>query len=73
MNYMRMMNAADGTYPNAYTRYYAGQMLSSQGTAGIDGISGATNSYRSFLKLAEAALENARKGDAETMLVHIEG
>ena len=73
MNYMRMMNAADGTYPNAYTRYYAGQMLGRQGTAGIDSISGATNSYRSFLKLAEAALENARQGNAETMLVRIEG
>ena len=69
MNYMRIMNAEHGTYPNAYTRYYAGQALNKQGTGGIDGLSGATTSFHSFLKLTNAALENARQGIAETELV----
>ncbi|MDR2435364.1 MAG: FMN-binding protein [Treponema sp.] len=69
MNYMRLMNAASGSYPNAYTRYYVGQLLTRQGTEGIDALSGATESYRSFLRLADAALENARRGDTGTHIV----
>jgi major membrane immunogen (membrane-anchored lipoprotein) len=73
MNYMRLMNAASGSYPNAYTRYYAGQLLTRQGTEGIDALSGATESYWSFLRLADAALENARRGDTETSMVSFSG
>jgi major membrane immunogen (membrane-anchored lipoprotein) len=69
MNYMRRMNAAAGTYPNAYTRYYGSQLLARQGTEGVDGLSGATNSYRTFIRLADTALENARGGDTGTSLV----
>ena len=73
MDYMRQMDALDGTYPNAYTRYYGRQLFEKQGTGGVDGLSGATNSYRAFLQLAEAALENARRGDSETRLVTFSG
>jgi major membrane immunogen (membrane-anchored lipoprotein) len=66
MDYMRVMNASDGTYPNAYTRYYGRQFLESQGTEGVDLLSGATHSYHSFLQLAEAVLEKARRGDSTT-------
>jgi major membrane immunogen (membrane-anchored lipoprotein) len=71
MDYMRQMNALCGTYPNAYTRYYGRALLNNQGTEGIDCITGATNSYHVFLALADAALENARRGDTETRLVPI--
>jgi major membrane immunogen (membrane-anchored lipoprotein) len=73
MDYMRVMNARNGTYPNAYTRSYGRQLLEKQGTEGVDCISGATDSYYSFLQLADAALENARRGDAETRLVKTGG
>jgi major membrane immunogen (membrane-anchored lipoprotein) len=69
MEYMRVMNAEDGTYPNAYTRFYGRQFLEHQGTSGVDLISGATTSYRTFIALADAAVENARRGDTETVLV----
>ena len=71
MNYMRVMNASDGTYPNVYTRYYGGRLLSQQGTEDIHYLSGATHSYYSFMQLAEAALVKARQGNAETSLVRL--
>ena len=58
-----------GTYPNEYTRYYGGQLLKGQGEGGIDALTGATSSYGSFQKLAEAVLEQARKGDSSIVLV----
>jgi major membrane immunogen (membrane-anchored lipoprotein) len=63
MDYMRRMSAEDGIYPNQYSRYYTGELIARQGTDGMDAISGATDSYRSFKALARAALEHARSGD----------
>jgi major membrane immunogen (membrane-anchored lipoprotein) len=71
MEYMRTMNAINKTYPNAYTRFYAGQLLNLQGTDGIDCLTGATNSYNSFLQLANAAIENAKAGIKEIRMLHI--
>ena len=67
--YMQTMLHSNGTYPNEYTRYYAGQLLEGQGNGGIDALTGATSSHSSFQKLAEAVLEQARKGDSSIMLV----
>jgi major membrane immunogen (membrane-anchored lipoprotein) len=72
MNYMRLMNASNDTYPNAYARYYGSQLLSHQNTDEVDCISGATDSYNLFIRLADAALENARQGNTETELVHFD-
>jgi major membrane immunogen (membrane-anchored lipoprotein) len=70
MDYMRLMNALDGIYPNEYTRNYAGRLLHSQGTEQVDRIAGATVSYRSFIRLADAVLENAKKGRTAVSLVN---
>ncbi len=67
--YMQTMLHTNGTYPNEYTRYYAGQLLAGQGNGTIDALSGASSSYGSFQKLAAAVLEQARKGDSSIMLV----
>ena len=67
--YMQTMLHSVGTYPNEYTRYYGGQLLKGQGEGGIDALTGATSSYGSFQKLAEAVLEQARKGDSSIVLV----
>jgi major membrane immunogen (membrane-anchored lipoprotein) len=69
MNYMRVMNAVDGTYPNAYTRHYGGKFLENQGINEVDALSGATYSHVYFLQLSQAVLENARIGDTATRLV----
>ena len=63
--YMQTMLHSNGTYPNQYTRYYAGQLLEGQGEAGIDVLTGAS----SFEKLAAAVLEQARKGDSSAVPV----
>ncbi|MDR2479595.1 MAG: FMN-binding protein [Treponema sp.] len=73
MDYMRVMNARNGTHPNAYTRYYGQRLLENQGTEGVECISGATTSYNMFLALADTALENARQGNANTSLVTFSG
>ena len=67
--YMQTMLHSNGTYPNEYTRYYASQLLEGQGEGNIDAISGATSSHESFQKLAQAVLEQARKGDSSVVIV----
>ena len=69
MEYMRTMNAVDGTYPNRYTREYAEALLLRQTPEQVDAISGATHSYVTFLQLAEAAIAQARAGDANVAFV----
>lgn len=67
--YMQNMLHSDGTYPNEYTRYYAGEFLEKQGKEEIDALSGATSSYDSFQMLEAAVLEQARKGDSSIIFV----
>lgn len=67
--YMQTMLHSNGTYPNEYTRYYANQLLEGRRNDDIDAISGASSSYGSFLKLSEAVLEQARKGDSDIVVV----
>ena len=67
--YMQTMLHAQGTYPNEYTRYYAGQLLEGQGEGGIDALAGASSSHASFQILAQAVLEQARKGDSSIVYV----
>jgi major membrane immunogen (membrane-anchored lipoprotein) len=71
MDYMRKMNVTDGTYPNAYSRYYGRQLLERQSIEGIDALSGATESYQIFNALAKSVLENARQGSRNTSLVSL--
>ena len=67
--YMQTMLHSNGTYPNEYTRVYAGQLLEGQQDYGIEAISGASSSAGSFEKLAAAVLEQARKGDSRIAYV----
>ncbi len=67
--YMQTMLHSNGTYPNEYTRYYAGQLLENQNEDEIDALTGATSSYTSFQKLSKAVLEQARKGDSSMVFV----
>ncbi len=67
--YMQNMLHSNGTYPNEYTRYYAVQLLENQNKDGIDALSGATSSYGSFQKLAEAVLKQAEQGDSSVAVV----
>ena len=70
--YMQNMLHVQGTYPNEYPRYYAGQLLEGQGEEEIDALTGATHSYGSFQVLAQAALEQAQKGDSSIVIVNTE-
>ena len=67
--YMQTMLHAQGTYPNEYTRYYAGQFSAGQGEEKIDALTGATSSYGSFQKLAVAVIEQAKQGDSSIVIV----
>lgn len=66
MDYMRVMNAANGIYPSAYARNYGGKLLANQNANDISHLSGATYSHRTFMQLAEAVLAQAHQGDNET-------
>lgn len=67
--YMQNMLNVTGTYPNEYTRYYAGQLLEGQGEGKIDALTGATSSYGSFQQLEAAVIEQAMKGDSSIAIV----
>jgi len=67
--YMRNMLPASGTYPNEYTRYYASQLVGARGETEIDAISGATSSYNKFVKLMQAAIQQARIGDSSIVTI----
>ena len=67
--YMQNMLHSNGTYPNEYTRYYAGQLLDKQQDGQIDAITGASSSHRSFQKLAAAVLQQAELGDSGIIVV----
>ena len=67
--FIKSWDTANGTYPNEYTRYYAGQLLADQNDDSIDVLAGASSSYISFRKLAAAALEQARKGDSSIVFI----
>lgn len=69
MDYMRLMNAATGTYPNEYIRFYASQFMEDQNADSIDVLTGATDSRESFVQLARAVLENARNGVTSVAVV----
>jgi major membrane immunogen (membrane-anchored lipoprotein) len=69
MDYMRTMNATDGTYPNEYTRVYSEALLNGQTPDQVDAITGATTSHDSFQRLAQATIAQALKGDKNIVLL----
>jgi major membrane immunogen (membrane-anchored lipoprotein) len=68
LDYMRIMNMTDGTYPNEYVRILTQEFIKSQ-QADVDIVTGATNSSTRFRILAAAAIEQARKGDTSVKIV----
>jgi major membrane immunogen (membrane-anchored lipoprotein) len=71
MAYMRDMSAAQGMYPNRYTREYAKQLMKMQSADGIDTVSGATVSGGNFRLLADAVVQQAMRGDDEIAVVEV--
>jgi major membrane immunogen (membrane-anchored lipoprotein) len=69
MDYMRRMSAISGTYPNEYSRYYAAKFMQDQNADSIDVLTGATDSWDTFVQLARAVLENARNGTNSVAVV----
>ncbi|MDR3051666.1 MAG: FMN-binding protein [Oscillospiraceae bacterium] len=72
MVYMREMNAVSHTYPNQYTRLYAQGLLEAQSPDGVDLITGATESYETFMQLADAVMYRAQTGDTSVSFVLID-
>lgn len=73
MEYMRLMNESDGTYPNKYTREYAQALLNHQNPEKIDAITGATHSYETFQMLVKAAMIQAENGDKNVAFINTSG
>lgn len=69
--YMKNMKTVMGTYPNEYTRNYASQLLEKQ-SPDIDAISGASTSHKSFQKLVAGVIEQAKKGESNTVYIKTE-
>ncbi|MDR0651870.1 MAG: FMN-binding protein [Synergistaceae bacterium] len=72
MDYMRRMNETCENYPDKFTRNYVHALLANQTSSGIDAMSGATDSHKSFTTLAGAALASALGGDYEVVFVDVE-
>ena len=71
-NYMKNMLSGSGTYPNEYTRYYASELIEQQADIKVDALTGATNSGNNFSKLSAAVIQQAIKGDSQTVIVESE-
>lgn len=71
-SYMENMLRVTGTYPNKYTREYVQKLLEQQMDTEIDGISGASSSGNHFKLLAAAVVEQAKKGESDTIEVTLE-
>jgi len=72
MDYMRNMNAIDGTYPNKYVRQYSEALLSYQDPAKVQAVTGATHSFYTFRAISIAALNQARAGNTDVAYVAAE-
>lgn len=71
INYMRNMDTHSNTYPNEFTRAYAVALLNWQNPDEVDAISGATSSHTFFQILAKAAIEQAKTGNKQVVLVEL--
>ncbi len=71
-NYMGTMLHSNGTYPNEYTRYYASELIEQQANIKVDTLTGATSSGNNFAKLSKAVVDQAKKGDSQTVIVKSE-
>lgn len=67
--YMQNMKPITGTYPNEYTRKYVEQLVDTQNPDDIDVVSGASHSGSNFEKLSIAVINQAIKGDSQTIVV----
>jgi major membrane immunogen (membrane-anchored lipoprotein) len=72
MDYMRKMNEECDNYPDKFARNYVRALIANQTSSGIDAMSGATESHKSFIALADAALAQALAGDYEVVFVDVE-
>lgn len=68
-DYMQNMKTITGTYPNEYTRKYVAQLLKTQNPDEVDAVSGASSSGSNFQKLCVAVINQAKKGDPQTIVV----
>lgn len=70
--YMKNMYSVNGTYPNEYTRSYVAQLIETQNSTEVDTVTGATSSGSNFSKLSYAVIEQAKKGNPDTIIVEAE-
>lgn len=70
-SYMKNMVTVEGTYPNKYTREYVQQLITQQADIQVDAVTGASSSGDNFVKLVDAVLKQAAKGDSQIAIVEI--
>lgn len=71
-SYMQNMSSVTGTYPNEYTRYYTAELIEKQNFSEVDALTGASTSGSNFKLLTAAVMEQAVKGNADTVIVESE-
>lgn len=71
-SYMQNMSSVTGTYPNEYTRYYTAELIEKQNSSEVDALTGASTSGSNFKLLTAAVMEQAVKGNADTVIVESE-
>lgn len=71
-SYMQNMASVTGTYPNEYTRFYTAELIEKQNSSEIDALTGASTSGGNFKLLTAAVIEQAIRGNADTVIVESE-
>ena len=71
--YMQSMLDVTGTYPNQYTRFYAGQLLEKQGEGEIDALTGATVTSKAVTRAVNSAAAFVTGADVSSGATEWEG
>ncbi|WP_052085882.1 FMN-binding protein [Clostridium sp. HMP27] len=68
-DYIKAMASKSGTSPDKYCPQLEKALIDKQDLEKVDGVTGATNSTNNMKQLAKLALENAKKGDYNEVIV----
>jgi major membrane immunogen (membrane-anchored lipoprotein) len=67
MDYISAQHKLTGQNPNYFPRFYSSYLIALQDPSRIQAISGGKHVHDIFIALAEAAIEQSRKGDFKTI------
>ncbi|SHE80403.1 FMN-binding protein [Clostridium fallax] len=70
-SYEEMMKSKTGTSPSEFSKTLSEELVKTQEVSKVEAVSGATHSSDDFKKLAQQAIDNAKKGDTAVTTIEL--